>query len=209
MFYNYYSNRFKDVEVMSNILGKITIFLSFIIFPMNLLGGIVGGIWLLFMKEWEIVFLGFIISIIFPYAYSIITLFQFPIMALLNYLQRKNKIILRNIVAFINIFLQNLVNLAWVFIVFLSLVELGKGKNAIPYFIYGWFIALGPFQFMASKEPPDSYGTYLGMFLIIVTYIILVITYFLKLVIFALPLILLFKIFLEVLNIKLLKVYDY
>jgi len=56
---------------------------------------------------------------------------------------------------------------------------------------------------MASKEPPDSIGTYMGVYLLQISYLILVGFYFIKILPLALPLIILITIITQIYVLKL------
>jgi len=131
---------------------------------------IVGGIWLFFLCKWLLVLYTFIISVVFLFVY---TLTCGPLLHLLVCLWERNK----KLAIFIGVIwriLSVVLELLWLFLVFNyfakafyahygfeqvfstgHIVPFAKGK-LIPYLLYGFGISLGPFQYMASKEPPLS-----------------------------------------------------
>jgi len=125
--------------------------------------------------------------------------------AFMFHLVEKNKRRTGATVGFITNLMQTAVNLVWVLAVFIFAVTVfEKNKdNPIPYLLYFWEIAIGPFQFMASKEPPDSIGTYMGVYLLQISYLILVGFYFIKILPLALPLIILITIITQIYVLKL------
>lgn len=77
-----------------------------------------------------------------------------------------------------------------------------EGRNVFPYLLFGWEIATGPFQYMASKEPPDSIGSYAAVYLTQISYLILGVFYFLGILSLALPLIIVITIAMEIYLLK-------
>lgn len=95
-------------------------------------------------------------------------------MYLVIYLIQRNKKLLAIFIGFLHRFLELAAEITWIFVVFKwitrafyidygvsYMIDTGKivslaGGKLIPYLLYGFGIALSPFQFMASKEPPMS-----------------------------------------------------
>ncbi len=199
-----------NIEVGTELLFRfITVFstaLLPIITILNVFGGIVGGLWLLFSGEWLFVLLAFGISLIIPTVYSFTLmpigfLFALPI----TYFTEKKKTALAIIFGAINMLVNNIVLLLWVIMVFAYMIDTAKvsGINAIPFLLFGWEVAIGPFTYMASKEPRDSFATFISVFFMQISYLLLGILYLLNILTLALPLIIILGITLLVFLLKL------
>ena len=163
---------------MSNVVEKL-IGISFVpIVALNILGGIGGAIWLLVLGEWKLVLIAVLVSIAFPFAYSVIMLVQVPLSALMHHFKDKNRKLALTI-GFVNMLIGHAVNLVWLVLVFYLALHYSEGQNVIPYLLFGWEVAVSPFQYMATKEPPDNIGTYVAVYLLQISYLILAIFYFL------------------------------
>jgi hypothetical protein len=172
-----------------------------IIIVFNIIGFTVGGIWLLIAGEWRIVIFAFAIDMLIPTIYSIITLpFTFLFNLPINYFAKKNMKIPTMIFGSLSLTFSNIINLIWVIAVFIymTITAQNTDNSVIPFLLYGYSIATGPFTYMASKEPPDSYGTFLGVYLIQMSYIILSVLYLIHLLWLGLPIIILLLIVLEI-----------
>jgi hypothetical protein len=136
-----------------------------------------------------------------PTIYSIITLpFTFLFNLPINYFAKKNMKIPTMIFGSLSLTFSNIINLIWVIAVFIymTITAQNTDNSVIPFLLYGYSIATGPFTYMASKEPPDSYGTFLGVYLIQMSYIILSVLYLIHLLWLGLPIIILLLIVLEI-----------
>ncbi len=185
---------------MSRIIEKIILATTVPIIIFSLFGGMVGGYGLLFLGEWRLVIFSFLVTLFFPYTYAIITIPFLPLHALMFHLLEKNKRRTGAVVGFVSNFIMTAINIIWVLAVFIFAVSMSENNkdHPIPYLLYFWQIAIGPFQYMASKEPPDSIGTYIGVYLLQTSYLILVGFYFTRMLFLALPLIILISIIIQV-----------
>ena len=155
---------------------------------MNFFGGIVGGIWILILGEWRFVIFGILVSIIFVFIYTIILMIiQNPIWIGALFEKKYKKLAL--FLTAIGLIIGYIIDLFWVFLVFASVAYLFNGLNLLPFFIFGYSIAVGPFQYMASREGPDALGTYLVVWLNSISYLLLVICFYLNITIIAIILI--------------------
>jgi len=189
------------VRFMSNVVDKL-ITISFApIVGLNIAGGIAGAIWLLVLGEWRLVLIAILVSIAFPFAYSLISMPQIGLLALMHrFRDRHRKLALA--VGFGNMLISHAINLAWLVLVFYLALRYSEGHSVIPYLLFGWEVALGPFQYMATKEPPDSIGTYVAVYLMQVSYLVLAIFCLSGILQLALPLIILITLATEVYLVK-------
>ncbi len=159
------------------------------IIVLNIFGSITGAIWLFIIGEWQLVLIGFLADVVFTFAYPLIMIVQMPLALLMKYLADKNKATLAMFPALVNMLIVTGINLTWVILTFSILTGFSESTSVIPYLLFGWGIGTGPFQYMASKEPPDSTATYAAVYLTQISYLVLVVTYLLHVLWLALPLI--------------------
>lgn len=190
-------------------ISLITALISFttpLIVFLNIIAFTSGGIWLLIVGEWHIVVALLILDFLIPTIYFIITiplyfLFGLPI----DYFSKKNKKVPVLIFGSLSMTFTNIINLIWVIGVFLYMISLAEktGISFIPFLLYGYAIATGPFTYMASKEPPDSYGTVIGVYLIQMSFILLSLLFIFKILWLGLPVLIILIIIFEIFLLKL------
>jgi hypothetical protein len=143
----------------------------------NTFGGLVAGIWLLAMGEWRLVVLGFLLSFIMPTAWSIASIPMLGFAALLfTRSEQPNRPAVAAGGFVLSIWNAALISMwcASVFFLFTGKIEEG---TTLPLLLWAYSTTMAPLAYMASKEPPDSHGTALGMFLALVLYVVLLVTY--------------------------------
>lgn len=187
---------------MRKVIERIVL-VSFIpITFMSIFGGVVGGIWLLIIGEWKLVVLALIVDFAFPFIVApiIFLLITTPMMALVNRLEKENKKTASMIVGWLNLFINHMLYLAWVFIVFVYMLTYAteRDHNVIPYLLFGWEVAVGPFQYMASKGSSAEIASQATSYLNEVAYLILFLFYLLNISSLALPVIFLIMFIIEV-----------
>lgn len=176
---------------LENTVTGIISFFSPILAFVNYFSLIVGGIWLLIIGQWKFAIFGFVVSLIVPYIISIPLLIMGGIATGLIFLLKKigNKKVFA-FGGFLTSFMQHLVYMAWVFFGFIAILNFSEGYSQIPFIIFGYDLIVGPFIWMASKESPDSYGTFITIFLMEVAYVVLAVSFLIGLSFIALPLLL-------------------
>ncbi len=187
-----------------DILGKFVSASMVPIMVMNFLSGIVGGAWLLLLGQWRVVLLGFLTGMMFPWAYSIIALVQGVLFIVPTTFLLKKVRPVGMVMAFLNSFFGHAVGIFWGVVVFIHAFSLAHRTDniSLPFFLYGWTVAIGPFQYMASKEPPDALGTYLALYLFQLSYLLLIAAYFMHIAWLWLPSILILTICFEIYLLK-------
>ncbi|MGB7060734.1 MAG: hypothetical protein WBF13_00090 [Candidatus Zixiibacteriota bacterium] len=193
------------LDILDDLFSKILTALSIPIILLNFLGGIVAGIWLLFLGEWELVLAAFVVALIAPYAYSIITLFQIPLMAVISHAISRNRKHLALTVGFISTLIAHVIILFYVFYVvnIATQISVLNNLNIVALLLLGYGVATGPFSFMASKEGPEAYASFLAVFVSQVSYIICAVAYLLDYSAIALPIISLIVFGVEVFQVSL------
>jgi MFS family permease len=195
----------ESLENMSTSIGKMIGAFSVVFVPLNFLAGIVGGIWLLFLGEWRLVVGGLFFSIAFPTCYALISLIGLPMIALISHLSDRGKNDLATFLGFINLTASNLFHLALVSFTVLFMLITPQGKTLFPFLIFGYAVILGPFQYMASHEPPDAVGSWLGLFFMQTAYVVMAITMALKAGLLGLLIMLILMFYLQTFLIKIAK----
>jgi|BioPla2DNA2_1021312.scaffolds.fasta_scaffold36180_2 hypothetical protein len=182
--------------MLSLIAGLIKITTPLLFF-LNYFGGIVGAVWLIFTGEWKYVLFTFLFSLFIPTLYSIVIMpFNFIFGLAIDFFTDKQRKIPVIIIGAISIILNNLIELFWVFLVFLFVIGRANivGVSVFPYLLYGYALATGPFNYMASKEPKDSIGTHISVYFIEISYVILSVLFLADGLAFAIPILLIITI---------------
>jgi hypothetical protein len=165
-------------------LGKILEILSLPIMFLNMLGGIVGGIWLAFLGEWRLIGIGLLLFITFHWILSILMMPGMLISGVAMYfLEKKNKmgylfILLTQV--YTNILILG--TCVFAFSVCSNFYNGSIGVNYIPYLLWSWGMALGPWQFFASKEPHNEFSA-ITLFSASIFYFLFLISIFINLMI--------------------------
>lgn len=126
---------------------------------LNAIGGIVGGVWLAIAGEWRLIGVGLLLLVTAPWTLSILMLLSMPIAGIAVYLYSK-KNPLGHIFGFLAQFYTNLLILGTCLLAFLFCSRFYSGTSVIgylPYLLWSWGMALGPWQFFASKEPNNEF----------------------------------------------------
>jgi len=154
--------------------GTNTIYIfSFLILILNFFSGIIGGFWLLFAGGLGLIVFGIIMSIFMPYGWSIAFLVQLILTPFLaKVVERGNKLWVA-ILGFVANFYGNFLIILWTYFIFNFFMDYRTEYYILPLLLFGYSVALGPLQYMAQKEGPDSSGSLLGVFLAQISYIAL------------------------------------
>lgn len=141
-------------------IGKIIEILCIPILILNMAGGVVAGIWLAFLGEWRLILIGIILVFTSHLYLSILMLpgiFFAPLCVRL--LEKKNP--LGYLLGFLSQLHTNLLivgTCAFAFFICTHFYD-GEGKlGVIPYLLWSWGMALGPWQFFQSKESDNEFS---------------------------------------------------
>jgi hypothetical protein len=191
--------------VIDDIFSKILSAISIPIIFLNFFGGIISGIWLLFLGQWKLVLGAVFFTIFVPYAYSIVLLIQMPLASLIVFAKNKNKKKLGLTAGFISLLIGHVIILIYVFFVLAKVISIYESKNlnVIALLLFGYGVATSPFGYMASKEGPGAIGSFLSVFVSQISYIILAIAYLFNYLVIAIPIILLIVFGIEVFQLSL------
>ncbi|MEJ5330842.1 MAG: hypothetical protein WHT07_11895 [Desulfobaccales bacterium] len=146
---------------------------------LNLLSGIIGGIWLAILGEWRLIGYGFLFMIFLPIILSFLMVPGIAISGLALYLfEKKSK--LTFIFQFLSITYTNLlmvITCIFAFIFCSSFYTGGINLNYVPYLLWSWGMALGPWQYFASKEQDNEF-TQIHLFNISLFYFLFLLSIF-------------------------------
>lgn len=159
-------------------LQGIAVALTVPILLINVVGGIIGGIWLLFRGEWGLFFRGIAWAIVSPWVLSFLMLPGLGIAALAIKFQRKKWLVYP--LAFLSSMYTNFLivtTCAGAFVICLARAQEGIGFSVIPYLLWAWGMGLGPWQYFASKEQNNEF-TGLSLFFASILYFALLLSVF-------------------------------
>lgn len=117
---------------------------------LNVVSWLVGGVWLLFKGEWQLVLYGFIFSVVFAYCIPFLMLPN-HVLGTVNWAKFKG---LKRVVAWGS---QVYIGLLLVVTCRTAFAVCAKHAGAIdsgfiPFLLWSWVLALGPWQYAVSKE---------------------------------------------------------
>ena len=141
----------------------LAIFTLPIIF-LNLLGGIVAGIWLIIIGEWGLVIWAVLFTILSTWIVSLLLMPGLLLALPLTWAIEKRKYFLLYIFGPLNIVWTYVVMTAWCVISFMYVLNNYESGSIWPYLLLGYTVATGPWTYMASKEGPDATGSIMGAF---------------------------------------------
>jgi hypothetical protein len=143
---------------------------------LNFSSGIIAGIWLLIIGEWQFLLFGIVLGFIMPWVYSIAFLPQLLLLPLFIKFGEKGHKFLFSFFGFILALYNHFLLGLWVSFVFSIMIQ--ANFNPILMWLWGYATVMAPIGYMASKEDKDSTGTVLGAFFCQVSYVVLTFCYF-------------------------------
>jgi len=144
-----------------------------VLLAVNLLAGIVGGIWLAVKGEWGSIGWGFALSFIMPWAWTLASLPNIGLAFLVGIFAEKGSRVFTAIFGFLSSVYSNILIALWVFYVFGLFMGRASSATYIPYLLWSYSSIMAPLGYMARHEGPDSTGTSLGLFLAQLSFLIL------------------------------------
>lgn len=125
---------------------------------LNMGGGIVGGIWLAILGEWRLLGIGIFLLVI---STPILSLLMLPGLLIAGFgahlYEKKNPF--RHLMGYISLLYTNILIVGTCVFAFLICSRFYSGNTIfgyVPYLLWSWGMALGPWQFFASKEPDNE-----------------------------------------------------
>jgi hypothetical protein len=144
-----------------------------VLITVNFLSGIVGGIWLAIKGQWGSIGWGVALGFIMPWAWMLANLPALGLAFLVGLFADKSSRVFTVIFGFLSSMYSNILIAFWVFYVFGFFMGRASSNTYIPYLLWGYSSMMAPLSYMASKEPPESTGTSLGLFCAQLSFLIL------------------------------------
>ena len=147
---------------MKNFLAQLAVLVSFPILFINSFGGIIAFVWLMFESEWTLIIQGVLAFFVSSLILAIAFLPAVGV-SLIGMLFYKMKI---KILAFPIFYIATLLNIAvisiWTLVVFSYALDNSSSETSlIPITLWAYGVAVGPIQYMASKEGSENVGALL------------------------------------------------
>ena len=147
---------------MKIFLAQLAVLVSFPILLINSFGGIIAFVWLIFESEWTLIIQGIVAFFVSSFIVAIAFLPAFGV-AFIGMFFYKMKI---KILAYPIFYISTLLNIAvvsiWTFFVFnYALVNSSPETSLIPITLWAYGVAVGPIQYMASKEGSENVSSQL------------------------------------------------
>ena len=161
-------------------INKIIEILTLPILILNMIGGIIAGMWLAFLGEWRLIFIGIVLLFTAHFYLSILMLpglIFVPICVRLY--EKKNPF--GHLFGFLSQFYTNLLIVGTCAFAFFICTRFYDGESKlglIPYLLWSWGMALGPWQFFQSKEPDNEFSA-ITLFSATIFYFLFLISIFL------------------------------
>jgi hypothetical protein len=126
---------------------------------LNLLGGIVSGIWLIVLGEWRMIFLGICFLFVSHWIISIALmpgmLLVMPAMLAIQ----KGKKVIGSILGSLNILYTMILITIWCLYIMAMFVNMASDKSIVPALIWSYGVALGPWMYLAQKDQLGGGGS--------------------------------------------------
>jgi len=147
---------------MKNFLAQLAVLVSFPILLINSFGGIIAFVWLMFESEWTLIIQGVLAFFVSSLILAIAFLPAVGV-SLIGMLFYKMKI---KILAYPIFYISALLNIAvisiWTLVVFSFALDSSSPETSkIPITLWAYGVAVGPIQYMASKEGSENVGALL------------------------------------------------
>lgn len=133
-------------------MGALLAILAIPIMLLNWLGGIIGLIWLIILGDWATIGLGVVVLLVGTFAIGLALtpgmLVVAPMAALYERGQRTSALV----VGALGLLWTYAVLTVWCVGMFAYMLSRAEGESVIPYLLWGYGAATGPWTYMAQKE---------------------------------------------------------
>ena len=140
-------------------LSKIIDVVNVPLIVLNMIAAIGGGIWLAILGEWRLIVIGVILIFTGHFFLSIPLMLGIPLDMLGKHFYEK-KSPLRYIFMYLTQLYTNILIVACCVVALWICTRSYQGSTLgiIPYLLWSWAIALGPWRFLLSKEPENEFS---------------------------------------------------
>ena len=160
-------------------VGKVIIsVVGTIVLILNVISGITGGIWLAILGHWWSIGIGIGFAVVMPWIYSLLSLPSTGLAFIVGFFAERGSKTFTGLLGLLASLYQYALIAAWNISVFLFFMDRADEKSVIPYLFWCFSTVMAPLSYMAKNEPPESFGTWLGLFFTEVSYFIWVMFYF-------------------------------
>ena len=149
-----------------------------VVLILNFFSGIVGGVWLAILGYWGSIGIGFVLSFAMPWIWTIASLPAMGLGFVVAFFAEKGSKTFTGILGYLTSIYTNSLLTLWLIWVFGFFMGRADSESFITYLLWGYSTMMAPLSYMASKEPPDSMGTTLGVFFAQLCYLIWVLFFF-------------------------------
>jgi hypothetical protein len=158
---------------MRTLLGFITA-LTIPLALLNMLGGVVSGIWLGILGEWSTIGLGILFFLGSTLLLGIVLLPSILLAAPAAYCAEKGKTLAMLCFGALSNLYTIAVITVWCCGVLYMFVKDANSSSLVPKLIWSYGVAIGPWSYMASKEPEggENLGSVLSTFLAELAYVV-------------------------------------
>jgi hypothetical protein len=137
-------------------IGKVLVAaIMAVLLPLNVLSGLVAGIWLAILGEWKSIVGGILAAIIMPLAWIIAALPDLGLLLLVKRFAQYGRVFRTWLFALMSSGYNNCLIMLWTFYIFSAFIDRGKPGRYVAFVLWGYSIAQAPLAFMAQKDRPD------------------------------------------------------
>jgi hypothetical protein len=149
-----------------------------VLIVINVLVGIIGGIWLAVRGEWGLIAWGIALAFIMPWAWMLVNLPSMGLFFLVNRFMDKGNRVLVAIFCFLSSTYTYMLIVLWVFCAFGFFMRHASSEMYVPYLLWGYSSMMAPLAYMAKKEGQESAGTSAGLFCAQLSFVIVTLFWF-------------------------------
>lgn len=140
-------------------VGVLSAVVAIPMFILNSLAGLVGGAWLLWLGEWKLVIIGFVLAVAAPFWGSLLMmpglLLAVPGVALIE----RGRIFIGTVFASLTGLWSYCVVTAWCIAVFWYVPKFWHtGEPVLPFVLFSYAVATGPWAVLAQKDRQSGGG---------------------------------------------------
>ena len=147
---------------MKNFLAQLAVLVSFPILFINSFGGIIAFVWLMFESEWTLIIKGVIAFFVSSFVLGIAFLPAAGVSLIGMFFYIKKIKFLAFPIFWIATLLNMTVISIWTLFVFnAAFMNSSSETSLIPITLWAYGVAVGPIQYMASKEGSENVGAQL------------------------------------------------
>jgi hypothetical protein len=173
-------------------LGVVSVIITILV-VFNFLSGIAGGVWLAVRGEWGSIGWGLLLAVVMPWVWTFASLPAMGMTLLVVRFAEKRNRVFTAVFGFLSSLYSNALVALWVILVFGFFLRRSTPDSRIVYLLWGYSVMMAPLSYMASKEPPGSTGTSLGLLCAQLSFFLLTLLWYLgtelRTIIFALSLV--------------------